>query len=271
MRKLELFEGVKFHDTEELSADTQIGQWSRVIVSKYSYLSPETLPGHISAEDYLRWALKPILLHKILRAENIDHILFCDCDIHFYNDFGFILDEFESNRIILSPHWRPIRPSVDNDFKWNFLHGFYNAGFVGVRKDALDMLEWWGEMCAIECSADVNDRGTYVDQKYLDAVPLYFDGVHILRHKGCNVAAWNSRQLPREINEHGDVTIAGDPLIFVHYSGVTVNHITKGLDAKLHEVYFRYQEILKRKRLELVRRGMPECVSRRETDQQTVI
>jgi len=263
-------ENTQIHLMEDLANDTDIGQLTRIIISKYSYLAPEVLPNHISNLDYLRWSLKPSLILHLLKTEGIDHILYCDCDIHFYGDFDFILEKFEDHDILLSPHWREIRPQFDNDFKWNFLHGLYNAGFIGISKNAKDMLMWWAEMCAIECSADKNDRGTYVDQKYLDAVPLYFPNTHIIRHYGCNVAAWNMRHLPRQITESGDITIAGDPLIFIHYSNVTIDHIVKGIDFKLYEPYFKYQEALKRKQLELIRKGLSECISKEMENKQII-
>jgi len=267
----ELGSNVVLHTTEELTQDPNVGIIARFIVSKYSFLSLDAVPEHINPNDYLRWSLKSVFLRMLFNS-GIENILYCDCDLFFYEDYTFVVDIFKESRIILSPHWRVIRPIIDNDFKFNFIHGLYNAGFVGVRRDASDMLEWWGEMCAHECSADTSMHGTYVDQKYLDIVPLYFDGVHILKHKGCNVAGWNLKQLERKTVDN-KTTVNGDPLIFVHFSPVTIANIEGGFDPMLHDAYKAYQDELKTQRLWLMRKQMPECISQRqaEDDKKTVI
>jgi hypothetical protein len=265
-------DSVQIHLTEELTTDHEVGLTSRYIIAKYSFLSLEDMafPDHINVNDYLRWSLKSVFVQTLLRK--CPHILYCDCDLYFYSDFDFLLKQFEQSQILLSPHWRVIRPITDNDYKFNFIHGIYNAGFVGLRNDATDMLAWWAEMVSMECSADASMHGTYVDQKYLDIVPLYFDDVHIIRHKGCNVAGWNVKHLKREVK--GDkVFVEGDPLVFVHFSPVTISNIESGIDIGLADAYREYQAELKAQRLNLMRKGMPECISQRqaEDDKKAVI
>lgn len=262
----ELGDNVVLHLTEEMTEDPQIGLTSRYIVSKYSFLSLEdvSLPDYVNINDYLRWAFKSVFLQKLFQL-GIDKIIYCDCDLFFYREYDFLIEHLQDNRIILSPHWRAIRPIIDNDYKFNFIHGIYNAGFIGLRADATDMLQWWSEMCTLECSADASRHGTYVDQKYLDIVPLYFDGVHVLKHKGCNVAAWNMRYLERTVQD-GSVLVGGDPIVFIHFSPVTIHNIENGMDPLLIDAYQKYQEELKNQRLRLMRKQMPECISKRQAD-----
>lgn len=255
---------VKIYTIEDLTKDDKLGILSRFIISKYSYMP--SLPDNINGPDYMRWSFKSVFIQKLFATHDIPHILYCDCDLYFYGDYNFLYDHFKDNRIILSPHWRVIRPVLDNDYKFNYLHGLYNAGFVGFRNDATDMLEWWAEMCAIECRADDKENATYVDQKYLDLVPLYFDGTYIIRHKGCNVAAWNMRQLDREVKD-GKIYVEGDDLVFIHYSPVTIEMITNGLDYCLAEPYRKFQHELRTQRLMLVRKNLPDCVSHHDTEE----
>ena len=61
--------------------------------------------------------------------------------------------------------------------------------------------------------------GLFVDQKWVDLAPCFFDEIHILRHAGCNVAYWNLRE--RFLSDADNrVVVNGDtPLVFFHYSG----------------------------------------------------
>ena len=128
------------------------------------------------------------------------------------------LDEAE---IVVTPHalapaMDGLRPS-DIDFLRN---GSFNLGFIALRRGAesLSLLDWWERRCL---SHGFNDLGfgTFVDQKWIDLVPSYFESVHVLRHRGCNVAYWNlhERQL-FEVN--GSYRVNDVPLVFFHFSGV---------------------------------------------------
>ena len=85
--------------------------------------------------DKLRWSLKPILLLFLL--EEYGKVIYVDNDIYFFNDFKFLDEALEKNNILLTPHFYPSSPK--NDQTWleaNFRLGLYNAGFIGVNKNA---------------------------------------------------------------------------------------------------------------------------------------
>jgi hypothetical protein len=52
-------------------------------------------------------------------------------------------------------------------------------------------------------------------------VPAFFDGVHILRDPGYNVASWNLSRRPITIEEDGTIRAAGHRLRFFHFTKVT--------------------------------------------------
>lgn len=66
----------------------------------------------------------------------------------------------------------------------------------------------------------VDDKasGIFVDQKWCDLVPAYFDGVRIVRDPGYNVASWNLSHRRIEITVEGDILVNGHPLRFFHYT-----------------------------------------------------
>jgi len=245
------FDHLYVHDLQELLGDRDHGVVARIIANKYANL-----------RDELRWALKAPFI-KSLRTEHPE-ICYVDCDLCFYADYQFLMDKLATSAILLTPHWREINP-MTIDFRYNFKHGIYNAGFVGFGNGCEEMLDWWEEMCAIECTK--SDRAfTYVDQRYLDLVPIYFNNVEIIQHFGCNVAAWNTSYLKREVVD-GETLIQGEPIIFIHYSPITIDYVENGKDNALYDYYNHYRLALRQTRKKLVGLGLKDCTSKPVEDQ----
>jgi hypothetical protein len=165
-------------------------------------------------------AVKPTHLKRLL-AEGFDEVWYLDPDVRLYGPITPVREALSRASIALTPHsLAPVmdgaRPS-DIDF---LRTGAYNLGFVGVRKSnaADQMLDWWEKRCL---SYGFNDLGfgTFVDQKWMDLVPSYFDDVNIVKNPGCNVAYWNLHE--RRLNERsGIIQVNGQRLCFFHFSGV---------------------------------------------------
>lgn len=197
--------------------------------------------------DAFRWAMKPLLLQHLLVHQGHASALFLDNDLYFVADFGFLLDELAGSSMLLTPHWRSSQPAVDPvNFQWLFLGGLFNAGFVGATAAGLPALDWWARACLHACRKDVA-AGYFVDQRYLDAVPLLFDGVRIVRHRGCNVADWNRPECPRSVDSAGQVWIAERwPLVFVHCTRSLYSTVRAGGDACLAPVLEQQIEAVRR-------------------------
>ncbi|MCS7029618.1 MAG: hypothetical protein NZ519_12725, partial [Bacteroidia bacterium] len=74
------------------------------------------------------------------------------CDLYFYNDYQFLLNELDTYNIILTPHWRNSNPNLHIDkshehFEHLFFAGLFNAGFIGCNQHAKHMIEWWAACC----------------------------------------------------------------------------------------------------------------------------
>ena len=242
--QLKIFPDFHVYDMEEVISEPD-QCIARIIANKYA----RTI-------DELRWSLKPIFI-SYLRKEH-PTICYVDCDLCFYGDYQFIIDKLQTASVILTPHWRQISPFNIN-FMFNFKHGIYNAGFVGFGAGCEKMLTWWAEMCAIECTR--SDKAyTYVDQRYLDLVPIYFDNVEVLKHYGCNVAGWNADSLARE-RVNSTTLICGMPIVFIHYSEITVTLIECGKDTHLFDYYNYYRIALHKMRKKLASLGLKDCLS----------
>ncbi|MEZ4915867.1 MAG: glycosyltransferase [Chitinophagales bacterium] len=176
-------------------------------------------------KDKLRWSLKSIFLLHLLKQKQ--QVIYVDNDIFFFNDFKFLFKLLKTHTVLLTPHHYKYNPEKEQNWlEANFRVGLYNAGFVGVNQNAEKVLEWWAKACLYRCEKNYF-RGLFDDQKYLDLFPIIEENTHIVRHKGCNVAGWNS-----EINKidivNGKILIANTfSLIFYHFNDYSLQMIDK--------------------------------------------
>lgn len=168
----------------------------------------------------LNTALKPTFLLSLFDA-GFDGVVYVDPDIQFHAAPTPVFEAMQKASITLTPHalapvMDGLRPS-DVDFLRN---GTFNLGFVALHRsdEAMRMLKWWEDRCL---GLGFNDPafGVFVDQKWMDLVPAYFDSFQVLRHPGCNVAYWNLHE--REVTmRDGQYHVNDHPLVFFHFSGV---------------------------------------------------
>lgn len=166
-------------------------------------------------------AVKPFLLEHLLVKHGVTELLYIDPDILVLHPLWPLFETLQHDDIVLTPHTTVDFPDDQQSPGDSMLmiHGLYNLGFIGLRSSANThrFLEWWQgklrEHCVIEPML-----GYFVDQKFIDLVPLFFDGVHIANGPGFNVAYWNlhARQLRRGNDEW---SCNGEPLYFYHFSG----------------------------------------------------
>lgn len=192
-----------------------------------------------------RWSMKGVLLTHLLAVEGYEEVIFLDGDLFFFADVQFLFDRLKDSRVLLTPHWRSVDPGVDeSNFLQLFNRGVFNAGFVGVNAAGIDVLRWWADMCIYKCEF-VPESGFYADQTYLNLMPVYFEGVEVLRHKGCNVAAWNRVECERSRGSDGEVLIAGEyPIIFLHFTRSIIRDILNGKERMLEPHLEEYARIV---------------------------
>ncbi len=203
-----------------------------------------------ATQDELRWSLKPIFINYLL-GQGYEKVIFTDPDTFYFSDYNFLftaLDEFD---VLLTPHWRGLNPALnDANFNLQFVGGLFNAGFIGVNKKAKKTMDWWAEACLYKCEINFS-IGHYVDQTYLNLMPIYFDKVKILKHKGCNVANWN-QDVCHRASRNGKVIISGKyDVVFIHFTASMFKGIVNGKDLLLKPYLNEYTEILKKNGKEL--------------------
>ena len=188
-------------------------------------------------KDKLRWALKPVFLTFLLRKYS--KVIYVDNDIFFFNDFSFLFEKLEKKAVLLTPHF--YEADTQKNQNWleaNFRVGLYNAGFIGVNSKAIPFLNWWANCCLYNIKK-AYWRGLFDDQKYLDLVPVLFDDVEIIKHRGCNLAGWNFTNYPHELAKNNTT------LIFIHFAELSLIEFSKP-ENYWYKSYINYIDSLKK-------------------------
>ena len=198
--------------------------------------------------DAYRWSMKTVFMKQLFQKPDIEKLIYVDSDIFFVENGDFLFDMLSDYRFLITPHWRcATNPESDmENFQLNFWDGIYNAGFIGANKDSIEILDFWGKCCLAVCEKN-RPAGFYVDQKYLDILPSRFEGIGVVRHKGCNLAGWNIIECPRSQNEKGEIKIEGkfNP-VFIHFTPETRRKIKQGSDPLIAPFFDQYNNLLKK-------------------------
>lgn len=188
--------------------------------------------------DKLRWALKPVYL-KYLIESGYDRVIYVDNDIFFYASPDFLFEKLETATLLLTPHFYKAHPNKDQNWlEANFRVGLYNAGFIGAGKNALPILDWWIDCCTYNVKK-AYWRGLFDDQKYLDLIPVLFDHVEIIKHRGCNFAGWNDEDAIIQKTDRNELLINKDPLIFIHFAQLSIERFSQK-KSLVHDAFNTY-------------------------------
>lgn len=213
----------------------------------YSLSSVESIPlgkeiilKYLENDNFLRWALKPIFLQKVLQTS--ESVIYLDNDLYFFNNYDFLFELLEQHSLLLSPHHGSILPwHYPDEFMINFQIGLYNGGFVGVRKESIDTLKWWANVCFYKMST-AHEEGLFVDQRFLDLVPIIDKNAGLLHHRGCNLGSWNIHECKRLVIDKSVMINGIFPVIFIHFNNETIKQILNGNDQILFPYYREYEE-----------------------------
>ncbi|WAC63029.1 hypothetical protein OVA13_16880 [Pseudoxanthomonas sp. SL93] len=172
-------------------------------------------------------AVKPRFMQYLMeRFTDSDKFVYLDPDVLVYGDFVELRSLLDDNSIVLAPHL--LRPgNIDMEIS-SLAHGSYNLGFLAVSRseNARSFVSWWAERLFLFCYDD-KARGIFTDQKWIDLAPSFFD-VHILKHHGYDFATWSL--LGSDLHAAGDAYVVnGDPLRFIHFSGLDSGTIDKAI------------------------------------------
>lgn len=184
-------------------------------------------------------SLKPFCAEYLLnQASEIEGVIYLDSDLYVYSSLQEVGTLLAQYNILITPHFfTPLPADGIKQTERHFLNsGLYNGGFFAVKKsdEVTRFLKWWQERMRILCFVDVA-KGLFVDQIWLNYVPLYFKGVKLVENPGFNVAYWNLHE--RKVTNQDGQYLVNDagPLVFFHFSGYSVD--TKEVLAKYQHRY----------------------------------
>jgi hypothetical protein len=171
----------------------------------------------------LSTAIKPFIMMRLLALADCEAVVYFDPDIVIFSRLDDLFSELEESSILLTPHQTQpeteLEAVVDNEIG-SLRHGIYNLGFIAVKADRVGrgFASWWAERLRHFCLA-AYEKGLWVDQRWIDHVPVFFPKVGIITCPRFNVAAWNitTRQLAGA--RKTGFTVDDLPLGFYHFSG----------------------------------------------------
>jgi len=159
-------------------------------------------------------------------------VVYLDPDIKVYGDFIELRQMLDEHSLILAPHL--LRPgNIDMEIS-SLAHGCYNLGFIALSRseNAWAFIDWWAARLFLYCYDD-KAKGLFTDQRWVDLAPCFFD-VHLLKHHGYDFATWSL--LGAQLEEQKDtISVNGDPLRFIHFSGLDGGTVDWAVEQWLHE------------------------------------
>lgn len=172
----------------------------------------------------LNTSIKPSAFkYLIANSESVTKIIYLDPDIQVFDSLDLIEDNLENHDILLTPHVvKPIAVDDKSPAENLFLnYGIYNLGFLAVKADSpnvANFLDWWEER-TLKIGYSKVEEGLFVDQLWINLVPIFFDKVKILKELGLNVAPWN-------LHERNSITKVGDKFIMIDNSILLFYHFS---------------------------------------------
>ena len=215
----------------------------------------------------LNTCIKPSYFkYLISKNDNLSTIIYFDPDIKIFNLLDSIEKELETNDILLTPHiLHPI--GVDQLFPSENLflnYGIYNLGFIALNaknNNSIDLLNWWEDK-TMKMGYNRVCEGLFVDQLWINLVPIFFDKVKVMKEYGFNVAPWNLHER-NEIKKINNQYYMKDKskLVFFHFSAYDFKntkllskhynrYLQINLTQEVFEIYSQYHQSLIKNNIE---------------------
>lgn len=171
----------------------------------------------------LATAIKPFALRHILERDDCDKVFYFDPDMVLFSPVEDLLSLLDTNNLLLTPHvGEPeddIMAVMNNEIS-ALKHGIYNLGFIGLKNndESKRFATWWSKRLYNFCRDEIGN-GLFTDQRWIDHVPVFFDGVHIVKSPRHNVAPWNLTKRAITGDFEKGFLVNGEPLGFYHFTG----------------------------------------------------
>lgn len=203
---------------------------------------------------------------RLLEEPDCEKLFYFDPDIALFNTMEPVVDLLEDFSIVLTPHQvdpeaRNEKAAIQDNEIASLDYGIFNLGFVAMANDeeGRRFAQWWDDRLCDWCH-DRLDIGIFVDQKWCNLVPCFFDNVKVLRDPGFNVASWNLSQRDMRYDKNGAARINGNLLRFYHFTklgavGDTMTQRYAQDNTEIYELWWWYRQQVLSKTAQEVPKG----------------
>ncbi len=228
-------------------------------------------------EDTERWlfghdiveactAVKGKAAVELLKQAGCKKLVYFDPDIALINPMNDVIDLLDTHSIVLTPHQiepepRADRMAIQDNEIASLNYGIFNLGFLAIANtpEGRRFAQWWDDRLRDWCH-DRLDIGIFVDQKWCNLVPCFFDAVKVLRDPGYNVASWNLSQRVMRYDATGTALINDRPLRFFHFTklgqvGDTMTQRYARDNLEIYELWWWYKQQVLNESSEMIPKG----------------
>lgn len=217
---------------DEFSSEVNYDLFKPATIVPISQVSGINVNELIQKYDIVEFntCVKPSFFKYIIQQnKNAEIVYYIDPDICFYNSISDLNEQLKTHSIALTPHiLTPIAIDEYLPSESLFLnYGLYNLGFLGIntkKQNAIKMLDWWEEK-TLKLGYNRTEDGLFVDQLWMNYVPIYYTDSLVLRSFNYNMAPWNLHERSvSEITDNGRVVLNDrSDLVFYHFSNLSTN------------------------------------------------
>lgn len=166
-------------------------------------------------------------LHEYMFYKTTTHRwLFLDSDIMVFGSLETIFKQLEKATILLNTHCNtPVPQKYAYPHEVNIASsGLYNGGFLGLNRtsEVEKFIDWFKTRLQYHSFNDLC-KGMFVDQIWLNLVPLFFKNSQLCIEPGANLGHWNLFERNLSHGDSGDITVNGEPVLFIHFSGWSID------------------------------------------------
>ena len=156
----------------------------------------------------------------LLLLEAYETAIFIDPDMVAYGFLSPVYEALSDGTIVVTPaSTTPILDGHRPDDIEFLRVGVFNLGFIALKRceEVRRFLRWWSDRCLGEGFHETQS-GVFVDQKWVNLAPCYFEGCRILKDPGINMAQWNLHERTLSVVDDRYMVNGTTPLRLYHFS-----------------------------------------------------
>lgn len=215
--------------TDKLSPEIDYGFFEPFDILTYDKIGYDFFDEMIEKYNIIEFntSVKPFYFEYFFSLHPDSIVYYFDPDILCYGSLNELHELLHVNNFVLTPHiTKPYdKVSIFEPIILNV--GIYNLGFIGIKNTSVStlFLKWWQNRLKEYCYISPQ-QGLFVDQIWINFMPLLFEGVHVTMLPNYNMACWNlgERKLIKN-NDKYFVNSNDYPLVFFHFSGFNPNDL----------------------------------------------